>query len=443
MASADHRNLKLIRYLDEQKKRKQRQASLVRLLMLVVALALIVKVDFGELFANLQLKPQQLATIAPIADAGLQPNTAQCEPSLPPNGSSFLFDPSTIRRSDKVYSGLNLSNQHNFPVVLLISDVDHTANYQAVTIHPGGNTELSLPVGSYGLSMMVGKSWCNVHEGFSGGRRIVVTNPIEILPGHTNQLRFESSGNRDIDIQLVSTQMSPHEPATQQQEPRSLSMIGTAGAIELQRQSNGGFYINGMVNNIPVVFQIDTGASITSIPKETALSAGIYDCIDRTFDTANGQAYGCIGVAKSLTLGNNRIEGFQVAALPNLKNALLGMNILRYFRIEHSGDVMRLSAIRNGNDFDPPPGAPLPNQLMPQITPPPQIRTTEYPQQPSQPSQADMSIQREEVCRKSYESDKEYLNARMRQGYSAQEGELLRERLRQIELAYRTCRNRG
>lgn len=60
------------------------------------------------------------------------------------------------------------------------------------------------------------------------------------------------------------------------------------------------------------------------------------------------------------------------------------------------------------------------------------------PQQPPAHEAADRT-QLEAGCRKTYEAAKDYINNRMRQGYTAQEGEYLREMLRQIEQSYRAC----
>lgn len=417
---------------------------LFRLLLAACLVFVFTKFDFSQLLAKNLPSTSGLAT-TPALPAPSQAFIGQCDSVMPATGNIYTLEPSVTKRSDVAYSGLRVTNRHSFPMVMRIAAPDQTTQYLAVAIHPGHEAEVSLPVGNYSMSFLVGRQWCNINTGFSDGKVVNVNSLITITPGLTTGLEIKTTGVTLGDFRLESEKFTPESMA--QVPPQGVvqslpPVIGNAGVIELHQQ-NGSYFVDGTVNNIPVRFQIDTGASITSIPREVALSAGIYACEAKSFDTANGSTYGCLANAQMITFGNNRIEGFQVAAMPNLKNALLGMNILRYFRIEHSGDVMRISVIRNGNDFDPPASAPLPNQLMPQITPPPQVRTTEYPQQPSQPSQADMSIQREEVCRKSYENDKEYLNARMRQGYSAQEGELLRDRLRQIELAYRICRNRG
>ncbi len=41
---------------------------------------------------------------------------------LPPNGSSYVMDPSVMKRTDVLYSGLEIQNQHNHPMVAILSD---------------------------------------------------------------------------------------------------------------------------------------------------------------------------------------------------------------------------------------------------------------------------------------------------------------------------------
>jgi aspartyl protease family protein len=207
--------------------------------------------------------------------------------------------------------------------------------------------------------------------------------------------------------------------------------------IELHRQP-GGYFIPGSVNGIPVTFQIDTGASYTSIPKDIAYSAGIYGCNGKTFDTANGQVFGCLALANEIWFGPNKIQGFEIVAMPSLKGALLGMNILKFFRIEHEGDVMRItSTVGDVSQASPIYREPIPTQLQIQqpIAPRETIEVRREQYQPTTPSRADI----EAGCKVKYDAERNPINERMRHGYTAQEGEYLRDRLRNIEMEYRRC----
>jgi len=113
-------------------------------------------------------------------------------------------------------------------------------------------------------------------------------------------------------------------------------------SIELKSQADGGYYISGSINKFQMLFQVDTGASLTSIPKEIADKAGIYSCTESTFETSNGPVTGCVATIPELKFGNFSIYAIDVAVMPNLKNPLLGMNVLRHIRLDQSDGVLRL-----------------------------------------------------------------------------------------------------
>lgn len=422
-----------MRHLERQNRRKQRERILWQLLLLVAISTAAYRVDWGALSFS-EFTSQPASTPSAVAE-----RPRQCDIDLPQHGSTHVLEPSTIRRSDVLYSGLALDNQHKFPIVVVIGDAGHQRRYEAVTVYPHQKTEVSLPLGAYGLSLMVGRDWCNFELGFTDGHRVLVSRPIEILQGKTNQLQIQSFGPEDTDLKLVSTQLEPIAPLQVAEEKYDASNSGNSITLVLRRQANGGFYVNGTINHVPVVFQIDTGASITSIPRELALNAGIYGCDGSMFDTANGRAFGCLSLAKEITFGNHRIQGFQIASMPNLKTGLLGMNILRYFRIENAGDIMRITPLAGGDVQPPqyqPPVAyqPAPPPVVPQ---PPVV--AEQPPQPALPDMAEIKANRTKACDQSYEAVKDAINARMRQGYSSAEGEVFRERLRQNEKAHHEC----
>jgi len=422
-------NVGLKCYLERRSRQKQRERFLWQLLMLALVGTAAYWIDWKTIsLPKLQPKASQND-----AAALQQP----CDTNLPEHGSTLVLEPSTIRRSDVLYSGLALDNQHRFPIVAIIGAADHSSRYEAVTLYPHQKAEISLPVGSYGLSFMVGSAWCNLDLGFTDGRHVLVSNPVEILQGKTNQFEFQSSGSQATDISLVSTQIAP-VASTPLKETAYAPGGGNYISLELHRQANGGFYVNGTINRVPIVFQIDTGASITSIPREVALSAGIYGCDGRMFDTVNGRTFGCLSPAKEITFGSHSLNGFQVAAMPNLKGALLGMNILRHFKIENAGEIMRITPLEGSNvqssQYQPPMAT-----FQPPSSPPMHAQPSQEGPQPATPDLADTKALGIKTCDQSYEAVKASINARMRQGYSAQEGEWFRERLRQNEEAHHTC----
>jgi clan AA aspartic protease (TIGR02281 family) len=124
---------------------------------------------------------------------------------------------------------------------------------------------------------------------------------------------------------------------------KNIKPIQTDGAnfVELGQTGNA-YYVAGNVNNFPVVYHIDTGATLTSISQKTANLAGIRTCTPRTFETANGSATGCVATVEGIGFGNFHIKNVDVAIMPNITESLLGMNVLSQFAIEQHGTVMRI-----------------------------------------------------------------------------------------------------
>jgi clan AA aspartic protease (TIGR02281 family) len=117
---------------------------------------------------------------------------------------------------------------------------------------------------------------------------------------------------------------------------------GAAKSLDLYKERNGNFFVPGSVGGYPVSFIVDTGASITSISKQAASVAGIRECQSRRFNTANGDVVGCVATAPSITFGGFRLSNVEVAVMPNMTGALLGMNVLSQFKMEQHGSVMRI-----------------------------------------------------------------------------------------------------
>ncbi|MBS0425218.1 MAG: retroviral-like aspartic protease family protein [Proteobacteria bacterium] len=130
---------------------------------------------------------------------------------------------------------------------------------------------------------------------------------------------------------------------SQQEMPQSSEMIGS-GMLELKQTRDGHYFSSGTVGGTPVVFMIDTGATAVSISSKIAARIGIRKCAPRPVSTANGQVNACVATVPEVTFGSFRLAHVDVMIMPNMSgDALLGMNVLRNFRIEQAGKVMRIS----------------------------------------------------------------------------------------------------
>ncbi len=260
--------------------------------------------------------------------------------SLPPNGTSYLFDPSTINRTDVLYSGLEIENKHDHPMVAILFDQTSSKRLLALSIATGNSNQIAVPVGQYGMQVLLGTSWCNLETGFSDGVTVTVEGGISVNAGATTSMQFSGSGIRPVQLELAYNTL----PIDLQNLEQPLEVIGI-GKLDLQQTREGHYFSSGAVNGVPVVFLIDTGATIVAISKQIASRVGIQKCIPQQIATANGIVNACKAIVPQVTFGEFRLTNVEVLVMPNLPgNPLLGMNVLRNFHIEQIDQVMRISA---------------------------------------------------------------------------------------------------
>lgn len=111
--------------------------------------------------------------------------------------------------------------------------------------------------------------------------------------------------------------------------------IGAAGEIVLPRQPNGHYYLTLDVNDVPVDFVVDTGASQIVLSQEDAARVGIDPASLRYLglaNTANGQVRTAPVWLDRVSLGG--LQDFDVPAVVNdgqMDGSLLGMTYLDSF----------------------------------------------------------------------------------------------------------------
>jgi aspartyl protease family protein len=109
-------------------------------------------------------------------------------------------------------------------------------------------------------------------------------------------------------------------------------------------QGNGGHYfIEGAVNDSYLNFVIDTGATVVTLPLATAANAGVKCRGKAMMQTGNGVSQACTAIIQKLRFGHFTLHYVQALVAPNLGQPLLGMNVLKQFRVEQDNGEMRLS----------------------------------------------------------------------------------------------------
>jgi len=260
--------------------------------------------------------------------------------ALPPHGAVHIIEPSVMKRTDVLYSGLQIYNQHDHSLVAILSGVSDSVNYFAVSIAPSEKVLLSVPVGQYGMDLFVGSDWCNLETGFSDGAQISVVGGLLVQVGLTSELEFHGAGINPVQLALA---YNTFRPVSHEKPERPSEIIGS-GEMELLQANNGHYFSSGTINDTPVIFLIDTGATYVSVSSEIALRAGIQECLPRPVMTANGKVDACTAIVPEITFGAFHLNNIEVTVMPNMsEEALLGMNVLRNFRIEQVDNVMRIS----------------------------------------------------------------------------------------------------
>jgi len=257
----------------------------------------------------------------------------QCERDFPANGSVTVFPGSGLRADGPSDPEITLKNDHAHPVLLILSAPQTAIPSVSVLVHARASAILHLPAGQYDMMFSVGNTWCDPRSGFSEGHLLKFDKPLTVQMEKPMQLALQSSGAGIEDFRLFVKTASPEVDLP----PPTFS---GDGSMEVKRQPNGHFYLPGTIENVPVTFMVDTGASVTSISSDLARQAGIRNCKEVQFQTANGTATGCIALVPRMTLGNFQLQNITVAVMPNMETNLLGANVLRNFQVSQSDSSM-------------------------------------------------------------------------------------------------------
>jgi clan AA aspartic protease (TIGR02281 family) len=124
-------------------------------------------------------------------------------------------------------------------------------------------------------------------------------------------------------------------------KPRPIETVSEAGIV-LDRTFDGHFYVSGAINGHAVSFMVDTGASTIAIGEDLAGRLDLGPCRPRRYATAAGTVTGCEARAATVEVAGLRLPDVPVAVLPGADTILLGMDVLRHFRIQQQGGRMEL-----------------------------------------------------------------------------------------------------
>ncbi|MGD8236151.1 MAG: TIGR02281 family clan AA aspartic protease [Chromatiales bacterium] len=122
-----------------------------------------------------------------------------------------------------------------------------------------------------------------------------------------------------------------------------VSRVDPGGNLEvLLQQNRAGHYVaTGAIDDVPVVFLVDTGATDVAVSREVAERIGLEKGFRVTVNTANGTAYGWNTVLDKVTLGNIEMTAVPATIMPGLgQEALLGMSFLKRLTLIQRGEEL-------------------------------------------------------------------------------------------------------
>lgn len=112
--------------------------------------------------------------------------------------------------------------------------------------------------------------------------------------------------------------------------------VGEGEPVVLKRNRAGHFVATGRINDQPVEFLLDTGATYVAVPAELAERLDLESVGSAWFNTANGRVRGDLTVLDEVSLGGFSAQDVRGSISPGLTgdSALLGMSFLGRFDIE-------------------------------------------------------------------------------------------------------------
>lgn len=126
-----------------------------------------------------------------------------------------------------------------------------------------------------------------------------------------------------------------------------IGTINDSGGAEISlRQNRQGHYLaNGLINNQPVVFLLDTGATNVTLPENLATRLNLTRKNSRYADTANGRIQVFGTTLDTVSLGNIVIRQVEADINPysGTKEVLLGMSFLKHLDIRQQDNQLILN----------------------------------------------------------------------------------------------------
>ena len=134
-------------------------------------------------------------------------------------------------------------------------------------------------------------------------------------------------------------------------EDRKLTPLGQSvtvtNSLTLRAQQNGHVFLTAMVNNAPIRFMVDTGATWVSLTHQDAVRAGVAGNLNYNLPmmTANGPAKAASVTLGGVRIGQLEVDGVEATVMPESTGvSLLGQSFLKRLQsYEMRGDVLTMT----------------------------------------------------------------------------------------------------
>lgn len=184
-------------------------------------------------------------------------------------------------------------------------------------------------------------------QGMLGSKALLMVGggtPRAVAPGETHQGVKVVSTSGDQAVVLIDGQRHTLRVG---EAPASVGSAAPSGGdrVALTADGRGHFLTQGSINNRPVQFLVDTGASVVAIGQAEADRLGLNYKSGRQvmMNTANGSAPGWLLKLDQLRIGDVVAYGVDAVVTPAaMPSVLLGNSFLNRFNMRRDGDQMML-----------------------------------------------------------------------------------------------------
>lgn len=130
----------------------------------------------------------------------------------------------------------------------------------------------------------------------------------------------------------------------QQGNQSSEVLKSTQHEFVVSADHQGNYFVKGKINDYPVEFLIDTGATTVAIPQNVADKLHLVGAYPIVLYTANGEVTGSLTRVDSLSFGSFTLHNVKAVIIPknNDGTVLLGMNVLKHFNVNQDRSQMTL-----------------------------------------------------------------------------------------------------